>query len=114
MGVLNRKKNTAPRAARSAKGNKSKRQPQGKNTGRNKAFKAGKQIADNYTGGAVSTLFGRNTSSGSGRRRINVMNAKAVRRAAARVRGSIKMLERLKKSLPHVTAKGKVTIRKKR
>ena len=43
------------------------------------------------------------------RKRMNPMNAKAARRAATRVRSSINLLERLKKSLPHVSAKGKVT-----
>lgn len=112
MGLLNRKKNKAPRAARTAKG---KRQAKGKKPGvGSRVQKASRDLIDSYTGGAASTLSGgKGGGEGGKRRRINPMNAKAVRRASTRVRGAIKMLERLKKSLPHVTAKGKVTVRKR-
>lgn len=107
MGLLNRKKSKAPRAARTTR---SKRQPKSK---KSRVVKAGKQILDSYTGGAFSTLTSRNAE-GKKRRRMNVGNARAARRAAARVKGTIRMLERLKKSLPHVTSRGKVTTRKAR
>jgi len=111
MGLLNRKKNKAPRAARSTRS--TKKMAGGKKAGlSSRVQKASRNLIDSYTGGAASTLAGRGGGEGSKRRRINPMNAKAVRRASTRVRGAIKMLERLKKSLPHVTAKGKVTVRK--
>lgn len=79
--------------------------------------KAVKGFADNYTGGAVSTLIGSDGQAytvSKKRKGINPMNAKAARRAATRVRSSIRMLERLKASLPRVSTKGRVVAPVKR
>lgn len=111
MGLLNRNKSKAPRAARSTRASNKRQPATKKKAAGSKVLKAGRQVLDSYTGGAFSTLASREAGM-KPRKRMNVMNAKAVRRAATRVRGSIKMLERLKKSLPHVSAKGKVTVRK--
>jgi len=87
-----------------------------KSVSKNKASKLRKtvtSIANRYAPvSEVTSLFKK--SPVSRRKRMNPMNAKAARRAATRVKSSIKMLERLKKSLPHVTSKGKVTVRKSR
>lgn len=83
----------------------------------NRVTKAAKQIVDNYTGGAASTLIGADGQAYTvtqKHKRINPMNAKAARRAATRVRSSIRMLERLKASLPRVSTKGRVVAPVKR
>lgn len=68
--------------------------------------KKGVQAVSNYLG--ISTPSFAQTGVPHKRKRINPMNAKAARRAASRVRSSIKMLERLKSSLPRVSTKGRV------
>lgn len=110
MGVLSKKK----KPSLIKKSRKSVRA-----TSRNKSIRAASKIkstaykiANRYA--PVSELISSFPKNKYPRKRINPMNAKAARRAATRVRSSINMLERLKKSLPHVSAKGKVTKRKSR
>lgn len=115
MGKLRKAKGgTKPMVAkkapkRSAKGSKSKAKA---------LLGLGRSVANRYLpvdeALATSKAFRPGGTGVRRHRRINPMNAKAARKAAARVRSSIKMLERLKKSLPHVTAKGKVTVKRKR
>lgn len=110
MGKLRKAKGgTKPMVAkkapkRSAKGSKSKTKA---------LLGLGRSVANRYLpvdeALATSKAFRPGSTGMRRHRRINPMNAKAARKAATRVRSSIRMLERLKKSLPHVTAKGKVT-----
>lgn len=110
MGVLSKKKKPSliKKSKRSLKA-----------TARNKSLRTASKIkstafkiADRYA--PVSELLSAFPKNKYPRKRIDPMNAKAARRAATRVRLSINMLERLKKSLPHVSAKGKVTRKRSR
>lgn len=110
MGVLSKKKKpslikTSKKSAKARTRNKSIRTA-------NKFKSTAYNIANRYL--PVSEAKSAFSRAPRSRKRINPMNAKAARRAATRVRSSINMLERLKKSLPHVSAKGKVTKRKSR
>jgi hypothetical protein len=104
MGVLNKKKKSSLLKVSSRSKSKKKA---------SKIRKAITSVANRYAPvSEVTSLFKKDSV--RRRKRMNPMNARAARRAATRVKSSIKMLERLKKSLPHVTSKGKVTVRKSR
>lgn len=118
---LKQKRRTTPRAARAAGGAQGvvrSRRASKRSRRMAGSRKAMSEVLEDipFVGTAKRALGAYRGTSGAPRksRRMNPMNARAARRAASRVKSSIKMLERLKKSLPHVTSKGRVTVRKRR